>query len=931
MLRPEDFVAFFQELHQGAEPYSWQLGILDDLLETGRWPESITAPTGSGKSAVVDIHVFARALAIQDGLEVPRRLVLVVGRRALVDSQAEHARAIQRILSAPEKSAVTEEVSKLLMRDSIGFGQPLGVSVIRGGLTLDRGWIDHPALTQVLCMTPDMFGSRLLHHGYGEARAARPRSAGLLAFDTAVIIDEAHLNIQLAKTVRRVREIVAESPVAHTVAPLQVVETTATPQPGTPPGVAVQESTLDLSSPSDEQLLQRLRANKSLSVVGLESWPLPRSGVARKQGIAAIADCAVEIRGRVGGTVGVVLNRVADAVSIADYLKRAGHSVVLRVGPMQPLMAMRVAARHPSLLTPEGDADVAFLVATQTIEVGVDLDLHGMVTECASAPALVQRFGRVNRRGYLSHAEIAVVGPLEGSGDLTNVWPYTELEIREAIGWISDVARRSLDLSPSSIMQTRVPPSSRRRLIYERLSLADSELLSHTSEDVFADPELDVWLDDQMGEIDRNVGVIGRRMPALNENHLPFLNATPPQEHEVFPTTMARLREGFVYAAKHTERHGDGRPKDYASVAYIFRDSEWIPWSDERMRLRPGDVACFASTLELVHEGVFLPGIGKEQLGDWLESWVKYPDLRSVLPWPRQRVLQQSSIRDEDASRASMDTIGDALLFQISQIVKDGEELSILNVQDRMSRAGFGEWLQLLMCGSESVEDKTVRFETAPPSVDGHVEWVVFTWESADNLEGESRQEWTLSGRVLLDNHQKDVEDRTGELTRTIGLDRDLARSIALAARHHDDGKKHPLFQKRLGNLLEDAEPLAKSGRRRSLARSRTGSDGLPQGWRHEQFSVLLNAESEWHDKDLILRLIGTSHGHGRAMFDQSTGQLCTAIDDEALRSVADRLFVRGNWDELMERTGLEHRWWGVSYLEAILRAADCQVSKEGR
>lgn len=190
---------------------------------------------------------------------------------------------------------------------------------------------------------------------------------------------------------------------------------------------------------------------------------------------------------------------------------------------------------------------------------------------------------------------------------------------------------------------------------------------------------------------------------------------------------------------------------------------------------------------------------------------------------------------------------------------------------------------------------------------------------------------------VLLRDHQRHVADRAEALASALGLSEDLTGALRFAGDHHDDGKADPRFQQvRLGNS-DVREALAKSRpeKTRRQVQEQQAEGGLPSGWRHEQRSVV-DCLAAAHaltgtDAELAVRLVGTSHGHGRPGFPHSAGELAGPEDTARWGEQAVELFDRGGWDELIEITHLRYGTWACAYLEAVLRAADCQVSGEGK
>ena len=61
MLTADDFSTFFQEVH-GYPPFPWQKRLLAQVAAKGEWPHTLDLPTGSGKTAAIDIALFHLAL-----------------------------------------------------------------------------------------------------------------------------------------------------------------------------------------------------------------------------------------------------------------------------------------------------------------------------------------------------------------------------------------------------------------------------------------------------------------------------------------------------------------------------------------------------------------------------------------------------------------------------------------------------------------------------------------------------------------------------------------------------------------------------------------------------------------------------------------------------------------------------------------------------
>ncbi|HXL87812.1 MAG TPA: hypothetical protein VN969_02320 [Streptosporangiaceae bacterium] len=909
-LSADRFGEYFRAVHDGRDPFGWQRRLLADVTGTGQWPAEISAPTGAGKTAVIDVHVFAVALmAAGAGVRIPRRLTMVVDRRVLVDDQYEHALGLRDLLS-DTRTGILAEVTREL-RGLAGWsedpdsatGAPLLVSRLRGGMPPPRRWREDPAACQVICCTPDMWGSRLLMGGYGATALARPREAGLLAYDCVAVVDEAHLSRQLICTAERVAHLASAADHQLPVPVLQVVRTSATPDRESQGHTVVSVTPEDLDE--DARLRVRLTAEKPVELLELPQWPLPVRGTARNTTIAALATRVRGLRENFGPTVGCFVNNVSTAIDLARALEPNG-TVQLICGRLRPYDVQEIRKNHPGLLTIDGDEMVDYLVSTQSMEAGADLDLSAALTEAAPASAIAQRAGRVNRLGKRPGTRIVVTVPSKNLEDNAKPWPYTAEDINASLTWLRERASTPSGLAPWSLCAHPPPAQAVRRTLLQRPELSDAWAWARTSDSPAAPSDLDLWLSDDLDE-DLDVGLVVRQgLP--DDMATELIQATMPQEHEVFPVRISLAR------------------KRVTGNAVIVRGDQASDYTEED--LRPGDIIVTGDDTAIFDgRPAVVSGEGTEQASDVLElpgpSQGQFVLRLGTGPSVREHGLHPGDIAGVLALAASLldERSAKGLRSRNDQIAQALEELDVPG-NPRVAHA-----ISLLR---GPVKNCSITLPDVPagelPS------WLVIADTRRRVLDEEARQQWTRSqSQVTLVQHSQAVADRAGHIATQLGM-AEFTELLRRAGLHHDDGKRDDRFQLSLDPERASSEPLAKSGMTRlaDIRKARAAS-GLPPEWRHEQLSVLLCwphlADLPAAQQQLVARLVGTSHGQGRSGFPHTGTEL---TGDPELAGLASQLFDVGEWDHLIESTQRAFGIWGCAYLEALLRAADGQVSAEG-
>ena len=953
-----DFSTFFKAIHSQA-PFPWQATLAGRVLAEGRWPKLIDLPTASGKTACIDIAVWAMACeATKPPAErrMPRRVWFVVDRRIVVDEAARRAETIQKALRENDELA---EVRRALLdlrgvRDDGGL--PLAVARLRGGGTApanesdemrtdrlrveahNESWQTVPTQPAVLLSTVDQLGSRLLFRGYGMSSGMWPIHAALAGNDSLILLDEAHIAEPLRQTlgwVARHRRT-AEQAIPT---PWHVAFMTATPgEPDEGDEWPVFPSPAERADALRHDLLdQRRDASKRATLLTIPG---------DKRDEKALSELVVErVRELLDAgrrRVAVMLNRVDSATSVSEALAEKFKkdedkpAIDLLTGRMRPIDRAEIVGQLDAEYGTGRDrandaASRRVLVTTQCLEVGADFDFDGLVTECASLDALRQRFGRLDRLGEFGQTEAAVItvaadaadpDPIYGGGLLhTHAWLQGVAE-----GGVVDFGIGALD----ALLKASPPEGGVAALLGPKPNAP-----------VLMPAYLDAWC--QTGprpavEAEVSLFLHGLRDDAAEvevvfRNHLPerltddeceeVVRLCPPARGERLPVKLGRLRawlsggklpsEGDVFGIeeKATLAKAKGEPPPKRLVCYRGgREAEVEVLDVADARLRPGDV------LVVPLAGDEMPAaLGNKPVGAPLDRFDAAhaaaggrPTARLVGDEAGRLVAVVTRSADEAEDEEGEEQAKANALDDLAKLLPPGFEKP-----QRPDRRGTWQYHVHPAGGAIVVGPPRAGAPTVNPFADPD-DLLAPPAEASD----EDR---------LLDVHQARVAEFAAAFA--AGCVPAHSGSIVEAALHHDDGKADARFQGLLeGSALpvERFDPtklLAKSEGRRPWGlelwlRKRLG---LPRGHRHE-FPSMQSAQERGVTDDVLLHLIASHHGHARpfapVVLDEQP-MLPDATPAHAVGSgVADRFW----------RLTRRHGWWGLAYLETMLRLADQHASR---
>lgn len=863
----------------GNTPLRWQRRLFHRLY-AGKIPEICDIPTGLGKTSVIPIWLIALSQQADEGnITLPRRLAYIINRRTVVDQATTVVEQIrERLLCPAGHDWAAHETALRFIASSLQTlapaSPPLAVSTLRGELADNEEWKQDPARAAIIVGTIDMIGSKLLFSGYGDGQYHRAHHAGLIGQDTLIIHDEAHLTPAFGVLLRGVAK---EQRKDCEPRPIHVMELSATQRTSEEDDNTIR---LDTTDEEDSIVVERIDAIKRMRLYECEKKQ-------RIQNIVDLAYCHNDSQVRVL----IYVRTPRDAQSVESKLRRklkADQRIALLTGTIRGYERDKLATKNPVyrqfLHQEDGSlAETVYLISTSAGEVGIDLDADHMVCDMTTLDSMIQRLGRVNRRGGAGRvAQVDVV------------WTCDDENAKKdkAVTKTLEILRRWTDKNLHEDSKVNASPRNVRQLMEK---LDNQDLKESFSPKPTIPPLSDILLDAwSLTSVNKMPG-----RPEVS-SYLHGLTIDPPTTYVVWRKEISLFSQNDV----------DERTLQEWFAACPVRANERMQMRADALRRELGKLLEAHRKKEKSQD---LPVILLDERGEAKRSYlskiagqeidIEYRTV--VLPTEAGGLGQHgafdSSVLDHANDVAdSADTEG---VRRVRRLCKSGVESPLV------SESGFGDsWEERERVHLTSHEDLELDEDAEGSSVE-----LVLRMpkkELASAAPDVARMQQTLVEHTdLIVRHMKATCNR-------LHLEPDITSALVSSACRHDKGKNREIWQRFACNG-SGSDPLAKSTiylHGRALS-----------GYRHEFGSVLeAMKDSTLHkdpERDLILHLIAAHHGRARPNFG------IRAFDKEkSSTSENEQANV-----EVMQRFGqLQKRFgrWGLAWLESLLRCADAQASQ---
>ncbi|MDO9537130.1 MAG: type I-U CRISPR-associated helicase/endonuclease Cas3 [Thermoplasmata archaeon] len=880
-------------------PFPWQLRLYDDFKK-GKIHRLLDIPTGLGKTGIMALWLVARAV----NAPLPRRLIYIVDRRAVVDQATKEALKLREFVEN------TPEIKKKLRLDT----HKLPISTLRGQFTDNREWLENPTLPAIIVGTIDMIGSRLLFEGYGVSRKMRPYHAALLGTDTLFVLDEAHLVPPFEKLL----ETIADNRTAlgphddsrgTLISPFKFMAMSATGQQNSGSVFSIDEEDLR----DGTKTARRLNATKRIIIEDIEEGKDLSDVLAERAWVLAN-------EGKTAVKIVVFCDKRTDAMNVKKEIeKRAKGNKKEGVPAVKIESQLLVGARRvyeremvANWLKAHGfiaGSDIpmerpTFLIATSAGEVGVDLDADHMVSDLVAWERMVQRLGRVNRFG-------------NGDANVKVIVSYDKK--------IKDKEREMLNST---------------RKLFE--ALPEKNGIRSGSPQILCNLKSKATTDDELKSLFEKAITPSPLRPALTRPLVDAWSMTSLKEHTGRPEIGPWLR-GWV----------DDKPR----VSVIWRKYLPIRWcGNRRIEVSSNEIESFFEVArphmsEMLETESF-------QVVDWLKKRAKKlePDQKigTSIDLDKDELTELPSLQEDDIVAIILSPAGDfkksLTLSNLLQKEEKLEDLSsscaiVLDIRIGGLRDGLLDqdeksiprttddgqpWMQdnsettqtvpiiqfrvrTMKEGMDGDADtqwhESPRFPTKVTEDDEPVEWFVI-----EKWGGRSRSTGYLQ---LLDVHKEEVEKRAQSIADGLSLPKEYADMLRITAKLHDEGKRASHWQMAF-NAPHDGIYAKTKG---------LINQNLLDNYRHELGS-LLEAEKDKEllalpqdFRELALHLIISHHGYARPII---TTHGCDEAPPSVLNEKTKEISLRF--------ARLQKQWgpWGLAWWESLLRAADQQASREG-